>query len=383
MKKIQNYFSFISILKSKNNHKLVLFIISVLVILLSYISIDTFLLNKVDRNTYVELLSWEWKVNNNPIFISDKLIVNSWDKVSTIWDESILVISWWDWSLTRLWWNSEIIINDTYVSDDKTEILLSFELLSWKSWSNVISFLWEWSYFKQYFNDNEASVRWTIFNVDLDNNYLYVIDHNVNLKTNNWEEFVVPEKKPLNLLNFSFIKLEEFIQNIKDKSFDEFNRLKDKEYYEFIKSSIISQLSNYKSSINKSIESLSLEDKKALYDEILSKYQDLNIVSISDWDELFNLKLELKENLIKYSSVENKSLLSNSLVYDFKDSISSIDIDKFKWLLNIVEKYDLKLDLNNELFDKLNSFINTYDIKSDFINFFNKVKDSTLEFTPF
>lgn len=383
MKKIQNYFSFISILKSKYNHKLVLFIISVLVILLSYISIDTFLLNKVDRNTYVELLSWEWKVNNNPIFISDKLIVNSWDKVSTIWDESILVISWWDWSLTRLWWNSEIIINDTYVSDDKTEILLSFELLSWKSWSNVISFLWEWSYFKQYFNDNEASVRWTIFNVDLDNNYLYVIDHNVNLKTNNWEEFVVPEKKPLNLLNFSFIKLEEFIQNLKDKSFDEFNRLKDKEYYESIKSSIISELSNYKSSINKSIESLSLEDKKALYDEILSKYQDLNIVSISDWDELFNLKLELKENLIKYSSVENKSLLSNSLVYDFKDSISSIDIDKFKWLLNIVEKYDLKLDLNNELFDKLNSFINTYDIKSDFINFFNKVKDSTLEFTPF
>lgn len=383
MKKLQNYFSFISILKSKSNHKLFLFIITILLVLLSYIWIDTFLVNKVDRNTYVELLSWEWKVNDNPLFISNKILVKSWDFVSTIWEDSILVVSWWDWSLTRLWWNSQIIINDIYVSNDKTEILLSFELLSWKSWSNVISFLWEWSYFKQYFNDNEASVRWTIFNVDLDNNYLYVIDHNVNIKTNTWEEFVVPEKKPINLINFSFIKLEEFILNIKDKSFDEFNRLKDIEYYESIKLSIISQLNIYKNTINKSIESLSLEEKKELYNEVLSMYQDLNIISLSDWDELFDLKLELKDKLINYWSLENRQLLSNSLVYDFKDSISSIDIEKFKWLMNIVEKYNLKLDLDTELFDKLNSFINTYDIKSDVINFFNKIKDSTLELSPF
>ena len=43
--------------------------------------------------------------------------------------------------------------------------------------------------------DTEAAVRWTIFNLDLTKEYLYVVDHSVKLTNSEWEEYIVNEKE--------------------------------------------------------------------------------------------------------------------------------------------------------------------------------------------
>lgn len=367
----------------KIKNKFLIFVLLIFIWVVFYVGIYSYFSNKVDRNTYIELLAWTWYLNDINLELNDRRLIVNNDSVKTEWTGSLLVISWGDWSITRIWDNSEIIVNETFVSDDKTSLNISFELLSWKSWSNVISFLWEWSYFKQYFNDNEASVRGTIYNIDLDNNYVYVVSHKIELLTNLWEILQIKEKQSINLLNFSFIKLEEFIIKYKDKSFDELNRVMDNKYFEELSKIILEELNEYKISYNKNIDKLTLAQKEEIYNKILSKYQDLNFISLEDSAEIFKVKIELKDELIKYSNIENQKSLVNSLVYDLKDTMLNLDLDSFKYITDIVKNNNLKLNIDSTFFDKINEFIIDNNLTQDLKNIFNKVKDSAEEYNPF
>jgi len=329
----------------------------------------------VDRDSYVILLNWKAVLNNNILSLDEKEKLSIWDTIRTIWEDALAILEWWDWSVTRLWWDTSIEINELFVSNDLWKLNISFELINWKTWSNVISFLWEDSYFKEYFRDSEAAVRWTIFNVDLDNDYLYVLDHKLNLKTDTWEVIVVDEQQPINLKTFSFIELAEFLNNFKDKAWENLNNNFDSAFFDTLKSRANEDLNNLINLRNIDINWVinDSEAREELYNELLTEYQKINFIKVDD-GELFEAKLEIKEQLVKLANAREKAILLENTLYDFKDIIDSKDYSELDKILPILsDNKDLLDSLNLKNHINLDSIPD--DLKESFWENFNQLKD--------
>lgn len=328
-------------LKIKN--KFIIFIITIIlwiVVWLIYNSQD-----KKDLESYVVLMKWQAFLNDEQLKVQDRNKLAVWDMVKTVTNDSLAVLEWWDGSVTRLWWNSSIEINEMHISNDLTSMNISFNLLSWKTWSNVVSFFWEWSYFKENFRDTEAAVRWTIFDVDLNKDYLYVVDHKVQLTNGSWDVIEVTENNPINLQNFSFIGLERFIKSLKDVDWEQSNLSLDNQFVVALRSRLDKDIKNISKYRDLDINSYlnDSEKKQELYNELLSNYQKLNFVK-SDDIELFNAKLELKDKLLQLSDESNKSILVNSTLYDFKEMLDAKRYESTDLLLGILSKNSDKLN---------------------------------------
>lgn len=374
-------------LKIKN--KFIIFIIIIILLIIWIWMYFSFSLKNKDKDSFVILVSWQAKLNDKFLKINESKKLSVWDTVITIWNNALAVLEWWDWSVTRLWWDSSIKVWELYVSNDLSKMNISFELLSWKSWSNVISFFWEWSYFKEYFRDSEAAVRWTVFDIDLNKNYLYVTNHKVNLTTKNKWLIVVNEENPLNINTFNFISLQDFIKLLKDKSWEELNLKIDKEFLNWLKSNLNSKLEDLIKLRNLEIDSVIWDQikKEKLYNELLTNYQELNFVNPEDW-ELFKLKLELKDKLLQLAEWENKDILVNSVLYDFKEIINSKkyeNIDLLLWILLENKTFLRNIDLNDYFKDFIipdnikEKILNQFgDLKGFFINTFNTFKTNNV-----
>lgn len=364
----------IILIMQKIENKFIYFIL-ILIIFIIWFSIYISLFKKgVDRSTYVELIEWEGYVNEVLLVKNQKQKLSINDIVKTTKEDSLAIIEWWDWSVTRLWWNSEIKVSELYVSDTKDKLNISFELLKWKTWSNVVSYIPEDSYFKETFMDKEAAIRGTIFNIDIDKDYLYVIDHNVTLSDSEWNTLLVEEKKPINLSNFSFIQLDEFIRNIKDTAFDEINRKFDRELMEKLKIELQAKLDMFIKLSSTQIDKLSLEEKDLLYKEFLSTYQDLNFIKSSDDKELYDLKLILKEKLLNLAPIEEKKLLMESFVYDLKDSVNNKSYDSLEFILWVFNENSSLLLNKEDILNYLNKINLWENIKSSLLNNLNILK---------
>lgn len=334
-------------LKIKN--KFIIFIIILFLWVILFFIFNSIFNKKINTNSYVVLVKWIATLNNKLLKIDNKQQIEVWDTIRTIWKSALAILEWWDGSITRLWWDSSIKIDELHISNDLSKINIWFELLSWKSWSNVISFLWENSYFKEYFRDSEAAARWTIFNVDLNNDYLYVVDHKVTL-TSSWKLIIIDENKPFNIRTFNFIILEKFIKEFKDNVWESINTKIDKEYFISLKE----QLNNEIIELNKfkeiNIEPI-LKDQKArekLYNQLLTNYQKLNFVKSED-SELFKTKLELKNTLIKLADEKDKNILVKNTLYDFKDALNKWEYTNLNTIItmlynnkNIIWEIDFK-----------------------------------------
>ncbi len=348
----------------KIKNKFIILVILLTLSIATYQAYKYYNIYNIDTNSYVLLVEWKWLLNQNELYIDEKKLVSSWDKVETIGSWSIAVLEWWDWSITRLGWDTSIIIEENYVSKDLTKINMAFRLFKWKSWSNVINYMWSGSYFKEYINDIEAWVRWTIFNVDLDNNYIHVINHKVTLKTKEGESFDILENSPFSLETFSFIDLREFILNVKDRAWEDINKNFDIKFINSLKAKLKESLKNNNplqiiSEID--INKLNLEEKNEVYNKLLSSYQKLNTIDPRD-QELFEIKLDVKNTLLKLAPENEKINLLESIKYDVEDMINAdIDINKV---------------LNDDLKKSILNHINETNEISDIIN--NKLK-STLE----
>jgi|GEM_PF-1298326 len=90
--------------------------------------------------------------------------------------------------------------------------------------------LGEKSYFNMYFNNLEAGVRGTTFDVDLEKAFIYVKDHELSLKKQNGEQFIIAEEKPFSLTTFSFVELQAFLTSLSDKAWEEMNANLDNEW---------------------------------------------------------------------------------------------------------------------------------------------------------
>jgi len=317
----------------------------------------SFFANSIDRNTYAILIEGKWSINEEMMIKDLKEELEVWDVVKSVWENSLVVIEWWDWSVTRLWEDSSIQVNELYVDKDLLQINLSFELLSWKSWSNVINFMWSKSYFKESFRDIEAWVRWTVFNVDLDNEYISVIKHKITLIWDGLKETTINESEPFSLKTLTFIKIVEFIKNIKDSDFEQLNVKFDKDLLEWLKNKIHENLDGFADLASEQFEALSDENREKLYNTLLSKYQELNFVDSGD-EELFAKKIEYKEALISLAWDDEKVNLIENIIYDFKDSIKS----KNYWNLDSILPI---LNENKEIIDNINV---------DFWEYFKNIK---------
>ena len=336
----------------KTGNKFIIFII-ISIIWIIIISLYSSYFSSTPRDSFVVLLNGKAMLNSKILEWDKRNKLQQWDTIKTIGEKSLAVVEWGDGSVTRLWWNSRLVVEELFVSDDVWKINISFDLLSGKTWSNVISFIGEESYFKQTFRDNEAAVRGTIFNVDLVQEYLYVLDHKVLLTNGSWSIFEITEEKPFSLDSFSFIKLEEFIQNIKDKSFDEFNKLFDEELKAELKVKLEESISKFKDLSSVEIASLTDEKKQELYDEIMARYQKLNFID-SQTKDLFDKKIEYKTFLINIASDIQKDVLIESTLADLKDTIDSKDYSSLESILGILNENAEKikgLDINS-YFDK-------------------------------
>lgn len=380
MLKIQGEFSW----KEKRGvpvvkNKFIIFIILIIILIIWIWIFKWYIENNINRDSHVVLIKGKAMLNTSLLKIDKKEKLIIWDTVRTIWENALAVLEWWDGSVTRLWWNSSVKIDELDISDDLWKLNISFELLNWKSWSNVVSFLWEGSYFKEYFRDSEAAVRWTIFNVDLNSNYLYVLDHKVNLTTGDGTNILVDEMNPLNLLDFNFITLDEFIQSFKDKWWESLNHKIDIEFFDWLRFQIHSDLDEllYINDIDyKEILSNS-ESREELYNKLLTDYQKYNFIKPNE-SNLFQTKLELKEALVKLANPVDKNILVENTLYDFRDIISSKDYTSADKVLQILsDNKDLLKNINfNDYFD-IN--ILPEEIKNILINRFGDFKNLLLE----
>lgn len=363
MKKIKNKFIFIIL-------SLIVFILG-----LQVYSLNSFR----DTNSYVLLLSWTWYIDNNLLKVQKKQIINIWSTIKTIWDESIAVIEWWDNSITRLWWNSEVEVIENYVSSDLTKLQISFKLTSWKTWTHLVSIFGKDSYFRQYIDDVVAWVRGTVFEVNKDKDYIYVQDHEVTLKNiKNQNEIIIWENKPVSIKTFSFIELQEFFNTLKDNAWEELNKKLDSEFIMNLQLSISKMHSNNpinaiiwlfsdRQSILNSIASvdnvddvkqkiskLNESDKLKLFNDVFSRYQNLNFLSAKD--ENYDEKLYYKEVLLQTSTDDenSKSIVKNTL-YDINDMIESNNLSKLWESVNVLVN---NKEVVKNLWIDFNSYVN-------------------------
>jgi len=360
-------------------NKFIIVIISLIIWVVWYATLNIILKSNIDRSSYVVLLDWQATLNTQVLEIEKKTKLVLWDNIKTIWDNSLAVIKWWDWSITRLWWNSVVIIKESNIDDDLLKINISFKLEKWKSWSNVISFIWKDSYFHQEFADTTAAVRWTVYEVNLEKDYLYVESHEVKLTSTSWNTEIVSENKPFIISEFDFSSLINFIKDFQDNTFRNINLNLDKEFYKELLSKIWN-LNDFTSDKISDISNLTSEKKSELYNKTLKQYQKLNFIKTDDISN-YKKKLEIKERLINLSDLDNKKKLLRTTLYDFKKLVSNKQFSELKKVTSIITSHksdlgELDIRLENYIdFKVLDSLKIPDSLKKEFENSFTNLKN--------
>lgn len=328
-------------LKLKNKF---IYIFVVIVILLSsqfYISYKS---NTIDTNSYAILVEWTATLNEENLTLEERNILASWDVLKT-GEQSLLVVEWGDGSVTRLWANTIFSVKDNTVSKDLSSINISWKLEAWKAWSKVVTAVSEDSSFDLYFYDLAAWVRGTVFDIDLEKNTLFVTNHEVSLKKENGEEITIWENKPFSIKSFSFIELEQFMKQLRDKAWEDINKKMDSDVLKKLKEKAIKKLdSNHAylsfveiffpsqrimselrgwddgEKIEKMVARLSEKQKTKLYTQIFEDYQYLNDIPYSD--SLYQRKILYKETLMLFEwSDKDKEVLIKYTLFDIQDSV--------------------------------------------------------------
>ncbi|QFR39722.1 FecR domain-containing protein [Candidatus Gracilibacteria bacterium 28_42_T64] len=347
---------------------------------------SSYLFKNSDRDSFVLLIEGAGLLNEQVLEVEKRENLYIGDIISTQGDNSLVIIEWGDGSLTRLGGNSTIEIKELFITHDLSMMNISFELLSGKSWSNVISFFGEDSYFKEYFMDSEASVRGTVFDVDLENEYIYVLDHEVTLTTND-KSFIIGERDPFSLKTFSFIQLEKFIRDIKNQAWEALNDKYDTEYLEILKQEALEKFKEniilkkfdeviQSEDLEKLIGTMSESEKQELYNKLLIEYQKINFIKSSDDGMLFLNKIKLKEVLLATASNDNKKVLIQSIMFDFKETIQSKNFNHLDSILPILKNHsDILKELDIKFSDYFDFNILPDDLKQIMLNNLESLKN--------
>ncbi len=144
---------------------------------------------------------------------------------STFW-----VITWPDKSITRLGENSRIVIRKMQVSRNYADIQISYDMKRGKVWNTVIrALLWD-SYFEARLPKENiiAGVRGTIFEINLENNYIHAVEHATALSDSSGKWINLLPGELVSSENIWVKKWREWL----DTTWQEWNTLKDAGYKE-------------------------------------------------------------------------------------------------------------------------------------------------------
>ncbi len=165
----------------------------------------------------------------------DKKILESWESAPIVMNDKITTfpssratIFWADGSVTRLGENTTLTITTLSVSKDLSSIQIKFDTESGKTWSNVIRSLLPDSFFEQTYDKGNyvATVRGTVFEVNIDKNYVKSIHHGVGIKNLSTQDTTeVLQGMSVNAKNW-----DQMAQELLDTAWENFNESEDKKY---------------------------------------------------------------------------------------------------------------------------------------------------------
>ncbi len=347
----------------KLKNKFIIWVIILIVLVIVSQIYHSYTSAKVDTNTYVSLIKGKATLNQGFIEVNTQEILSPGDTVRTIGPQSLAIVQWWDGSVTRLWGNTKISVGNNEVTPDYTKINISFELISGKTWSQVVSFITSDSQFTQSFQWIEAGVRGTVFDVDVEKDFVYVSDHSITLTDTNGQDFELLQDTPLHISNFSQIDVWEFLSTLRDADWSALNDELDTKHLQNLATELWESAQSHNpflflmeifspkyrfiyeldtdqdyDTLVEIIPLLSSSQKADVYDIVLSRYQKLNFVSPSDGEQ-YTEKLLYKRLLITLSpSEQDKERLVETSLYDFKDAINLQDIPAFTQTLGLLEE---------------------------------------------
>lgn len=142
--------------------------------------------------------------------------------------DSIATVVWPDHSITRLWALTRIVIHMIVAQMWYEDIRISFSLKKGKIWSTVVRALIGDSYFETRLPKNNIVVwvRGTIFEVNLDHQYIRAIEHGITLRDDSGKSlFVVPGK----LVDSENIWIQRGMEFL-DSAWSDFNTISDTDF---------------------------------------------------------------------------------------------------------------------------------------------------------
>ncbi len=332
----------------------------------------------IDTHSYLRVIEQEVYINNELVPSNSRVMISSGDTIrtSSLWRA---VIEWWDGSITRVWEKSEIYIEAAQVNSTKTRINIRFELFSWRTWSNVVSFLWNDSSFTQKIEWFEAGVRGTIFDVDLEAWFIHVSQHFVELTHAEWESILLTPETPFDIIRWHLIDLDVFLRSFQDAAWAEFNRVSDSELRSkmlhdlqesidrnnpFLKMMewflphyrILYELdtAEWFEGVEMRIAKLSESARQKTRDLVEARYQDFNFVHPNE-EALYARKIRYQQALLLLSDDTQfqRSILERSIL-ELKTSVESWNTQEVELLTTLIASYsDATVLIDTQIIDTL------------------------------
>lgn len=316
-----------------------------------------------DTQSYLNAIESEVYLNNTLVSTSARVLLDAGDmvKTSSTWRA---IIEWWDGSVTRIWESSELLIEQVDVNSNRTQINIRFELFSWKTWSNVISFLWNDSSFTQKIEWIDAGVRWTIFDVDLDAWYIRVSEHLVELRNEDWKVLMLTPEAPFDIFRGSFIDIDVFLRTFQDLAWTEYNKIADNEFREYLLVNIQNHITRFNpflkliewffphyrivyeldnsedfATTEELILKLNQKSREKSLELVQTRYQDLNFVLPSD-ELLYARKLRYQQALLMLNDdIEFQQSLLERTLYDLQSAVRIWDTKNIENVSHLLESY--------------------------------------------
>lgn len=384
-------------------------IIAILFFAIYYLISSNFESNKINasitdlkaKNPYVLITKWSAIIKRDKIIrlqekAKEDIKLN--DKIRTF-DNSAATIFWPDWSLTRLWSKTSITIKELNTNPDLSTYKINFNLETGKTWSNIIKFLTDDSYFTETYDEwnYAATARGTVFEINLDDNYINAYSHDINLSdiSNNknynirqWEivnafdplsnasaisidkewieENITNDQKYLNSLLENWQKqvtsyAEKQTIGTKTISYLKYKTWINKDDYiiKNIAESLIKQNNNIVNETKNIIPQLSKENKEKLNSKLLSVYSAVH--SLPNSSKIANYKSDIRDLIIqtwegsnKIKDIKNRFLKLD--IYDFVDLAKKEWGEQNKYLKNNIDKYLTQLKDASQIDELLWSF---------------------------
>lgn len=292
-----------------------------------------------------------------PIFVGDKIQTNN----------SLATIFWPDGSLTRLWEQSSIRINTMQAKTANKDIQINFSLESWKTWSNVVKYMFGDSYFHEQFNDDTAlaAVRGTVFEINLDRKYIHTIDHAISVEdisSHTGSTFVVAgwllDTDTRNIL------LKNKIDELWNKANNDADVIYLNQRMEALKKQIFESKMGQKNYIDMFLQKIGLQKTKVSLDALLidnaagwtqfaNSMKEWNnsqhlmdiyqqFYGLQNTDKIVDTKMKLRDLVLETAPADKKQTLltdfARSTLYD-SWNITQMGSGTIEWLQQKLEKY--------------------------------------------